>query len=491
MTRMLRGLSFGVLMLGLVAVGTPADAAHSIANPTRVTDAAQALGVSGTPHTIEIEAGDNEDTVRLAFTSAAAAATTTDPQFVLFSTTRALSNSISVGENVYVVLADDVSITNSDTDALVFTGAPSGAYGGTWIGPGNGSSSLVRVNATGVKLAHLTLSNAATYGVRVPPGASAALTEVTVTGGQGHGISVENGAITLNDSSVSDNHSNGLALNAGSSAVLNRSKINGNGPGRDPDGSAGDGISVNAGSSATLVDTAVDGNGVNGIAVNGPSTLTVTDGEISNNRRHGIGTSATSAGAPKITFANTSATPTYVNENAYNGILAVGGTDAYLQYVRIKRTKAYALSVDHSTVRLKGSLLDASGLNNASIRNGSTVKFYKDNTVSNAKGGSYDPPGDDTLAPQKGHGIAASGRSKLTIHDPGNSFSANHYYGILVSESGTSGLVYSKAGSVKFSSNGVGPGKVQNDATFKLESGFSTTEFPNFRVDSGGRFTRQ
>jgi hypothetical protein len=500
-----RVFSVSVLMVGLGLLGTPADAATPVANPTQVTNAAAALGVTGTPHTTQIGGSDNGDAVKSALRNAASSATSSDPQFVYFPASKTYdfgTGSPSVGANVYLVLADGVTITKSGSASatLNFTAGPSGAYGGTWKDASSGTSNLVTARVRGVKLANLTLNTAYTYGVSATSGSGVTLTDVTVNGSRRHGVIADGATVTLNHSDITNSNVTGLALTNGSTGTITDSHITGNGVKPATSGSdlIGHGVGIEKGSKATLYQSYVNGNSQAGISINGKSYLTITGGQISSNGRHGIGTRADSSGAPTINFANADLIKdvSYIDNNAYDGVLAVGGTVANLKNVKIRGTKAWALSVEKSTVTLSNSLLDGSGLNNASIRSASTVTFNSNNTVSNAKGGTYNLPGPDGDRTEKGHGLAISAASKFYIKGTGNVFSGNKYYGILLSGSSTYGKAYATAQSVNFGSvdtpkNGVGPGKVQDNALMRLEPGFSTTEFPAFKLDTGGRFDRQ
>jgi len=500
-----RGFSVSILVVGLCLLGTPAHAASSIANPAQVNAAAAALGVTGTPHTTQIDGSDDGDAVKSALRSASLSATSSDPQFVYFPASKAYdfgTGSPQVGANVYIVLADGVTITKSGSASatLNFTAGPSGAYGGTWKDASSGTSNLITARARGVKLAKLTLSYAYTYGVSATTGSEVTLTDVTVTGSRRHGVIADGATITVNDSDITNSNVSGLALTNGSTGTITDSHITGNGVKPATSGSdlIGHGIGIEKGSKATVSQSYINGNSLAGISINGKSYLTITGGQISSNGRHGIGTRADSFGAPTINFANADLIKdiTYIDNNAYDGVLAVGGTHANLKNVKIRGTKAWALSVDKSTVTLSNSLLDGSGLNNASIRGGSTVTFYSNNTVSNAKGGTYNLPGPEGNQTERGHGLAISAASKFYIKGTGNVFSGNKYYGILLGGSGTYGKAYATAQSVNFGGvdtpkNLVGPGKVQDNALMRLEPGFSKTEFPDFKVDTGGRFDRQ
>jgi hypothetical protein len=503
MSRTLRGLSVGVFVAGLGLVGTPAQAVSTpTTTPDQVRIAATALGVTGTPRTTQIDDGDDGSDVRSALNSAAGKASSANPQFVYFPASKTYdfgSSAVGVGANVYVVLADGVTITKqgSATAALSFGGSPSGAYGGTWL-PASGAKdgrNLFRVGVPGVTFAKLTLRGANNYGVSATAGANVTLNDVTVTASKRHGIGVDNATITLNHSYVTDNDVNGIAMNNSSTAIIDKSDISRNGlaPETSSSGDAiGDGISINKGSTATIANSFLNSNGVNGASINGKSTLNFRSGAISYNKRHGIGTRADSYGAPTINFNNSEVEDTAIRSNKYNGILAVGGTSATLKHVQITNTKAWGLSVDKSSVSLDNTIIDHSGLNNVSIRHGSKLTFYNSNQISYAQGGTYNVPGPEGDKTEKGHGVAASGASKLYIKGTLNKFYGNAYYGILVSERDTYGKAYATAQSVQFTPNNVkGPGKVQNYALFRLEPGFSTSEFPTFKVDTGGKFDRQ
>src|SRR4051794_35785720 len=159
MSHALRGLSVSILVAGLGLMGMPADAATSVANPAQVDAAASALGVTGTPHTIQISSGDDGDDVKGALRNAASSASSSDPQFVYFPASKTYNfgtGSAAVAANVYVVLADGVTITKSGSASatLNFTGGPSGAYGGTWKDASSGTSNQITARARGVKLAN-------------------------------------------------------------------------------------------------------------------------------------------------------------------------------------------------------------------------------------------------------------------------------------------------------------------------------------------------
>ncbi|MDR1767434.1 MAG: right-handed parallel beta-helix repeat-containing protein [Propionibacteriaceae bacterium] len=229
--------------------------------------------------------------------------------------------------SVYVVAEDGATVTWKGKGAAMINIASlsgAGVYQGDWDGSGGDVPLVMLKDATGVKLAKLSLSDVKKYGILVTDaselttdevklsktglqglivskGSKATLGKTTVSGAKGNGASVfdKGSTLTLNDSTISAPKGYGVAFSKKATGVLDHSTVKNSGQ---------EGLTANASTLTLKSKNTVSGSKKTGIIVSNGSKFKVTGSGnvVTKNKNHGLffqnkGTTATISKSVKIT----------------------------------------------------------------------------------------------------------------------------------------------------------------------------------------------
>lgn len=411
----LRVLTLLVTTIATLAGLFVGPAAHA----ATVDEAAAALGIRGNYQLVRITATGNITTALAGATKTAATAEL--PRVVaLPAGSLQVTAQIRVANHVYLVAEPGTTVVLSGAagQLLWFNGVTSGVYGGSWDASRR-SDGVIGAKASVLRLARLTVRNAAKNGVAAYARSTLTLTDVASTGNAKDGVYADASTVTVARLRATKNRRNGLQLSAGSVGTVADSALDDNGLAvtGSTTGKTGHGLGI-ASSRARVTGTSMASNKVCGVSMTGSVDVALTGVTLSANGRHGLGTTP---------GARASLTDSVVAGNGYNGVLASGsGTQLRLAGVTITRSARHGLSVpSKGAATLQGSTITASGGSNVSVSAKGTLSIL----------------GANTIADGRSEGITVTGESRLTVSGDGNRVGSNRANGLVVSGKRTTGRI--------------------------------------------------
>lgn len=328
---------------------------------------------------------------------------------------------ISVKDHVYLVAQPDtvVTLTGTPDQLLWFNSVTGGVSGGIWDGAHKGTANVFAAKASRVTFESLTLRNGGKNGLAAYLGSEVTLRSIKTTTNKRDGAYLEASRLTATSVTATYNRRNGIQLSAKSTGTIRNSTLDYNGRAvtGSTTGKTGHGLGV-ASSTVTASDVSISRNKVCGVSLTGSAVATIERAKLDDNGRHGLGTTK----GTKATIIDSTAI-----KNGYNGVLSSGsGTSVSLQNVTITGAKKYGLSVpSKGSATVSNSAISGSGKINLSVSSGGRATLGSGNLISGAKS----------------HGIAISGKGKLTITGTDNVVRDNRGNGLLVSKKGTTARI--------------------------------------------------
>jgi hypothetical protein len=346
-----------------------------------------------------------------------------------------VSRYVPVADNVYLVAEPSTTINwrGSDSYLLRFRYATGGVYGGTWDGDKRGTTSLISLMASSVRLIGATVRDAGKDGVSAYTSSAITLSGVTTTGNKRDGVHLEGSTLHASGLQAVSNRRNGVQLSSGSRGSIDASVLDRNGQAvsGSTTGKTGHGLGLSD-ATATVTGTTMSRNKVCGVSLTHSASVTIDGGALDSNGRHGLGTEA----GTRATIAGAT-----VRSNGYNGILASGsGTLVKLVQVTVTNAKRSGLSVPSG---------------GAAEITGTTIAGAHGYDISVSGKGHLSLLGGNTVSASSRHGITVSGKGSIVITGEGNLVTGSRGDGLRITGSGTTGRIEQTSSFVKNRDSGI------------------------------------
>ena len=440
-------------------VSPPAQAAT-------LDDATGALGITGPYQLVRI--GHTGDVTSELAGATKSAATAELPRVVALPAGNLQINAqIRLASHVYLVAepSTTVVLTGAAGQMLWFNDVTGGVYGGSWDASRK-SDGVVGVKASDVRLAQLTVRNAAKNGIAAYAKSTLTLTGITSTGNVNDGVYADASTVSANHVQATRNRRNGIQLSAGTVGTIVDSILDGNGLAvtGSTTGKTGHGLGV-ASARAVVTRTSMSSNKVCGASLTGAVDVALNQVTLSGNGRHGLGST------PGV---RASLSDSVVTGNGYNGVLASGsGTKLRLTGVTIAGSAQYGLSVpSKGSATVQKTTIATSGRSNVSVSVKSTLTVEDGNTIADGRA----------------DGITVTEGARFNVSGDGNRVAANKGNGLVISGKGTAGRI---TRSVLFDTNRKHGILVKTKAALAtVTNSFARNKGATIHKQSGGKVTK-